>query len=352
MRNLINISIPKKIFMLTTLIIIILFSCENPFSSSHRIKPGSRDYVWEADTLAIPFTILHKIWGSSPNDVWAIGPGGDLDKTIFHFDGEKWTNDSISRPISPLCIWGFAKNDVWIGGHEGRIWHFDGTDWSENLHIDDPLFIYSSFTDIWGENHNNIWTVGLLDSAGIRKGLMYHYNGKEWKRINIDYTGGQFLKIRRGLKTNKNYYLTGLWENDLIGDSIKILEYSGGTHLKQLKISGFGNGKWMDVQEVDDEIIFTINNKLYTYNNNKFELLVTNPFPNSFQGIDGRNKKDIFWMMQYGITHYNGNDIKYILKFNTLQYLSNGVLFKNKVFFLANDYQNYLNIIYRGTLKK
>ncbi len=336
-------------FVVQVVLLIVLYSCsDNALNPDETIKPGSRDYVWEADTLAIPFTILHKIWGSSPNDVWAIGPGGGLDQTIFHFDGEKWTNDGISRPISPLSIWGYAQNDVWLCGFGGRIWHFNGTNWEEVLHIKDTLFIYSGFTDIWGERPDNVWAVGYLDSANVRKGLMYHYNGKEWKRIYIDYTGGQLLMIRRGLKTNPNYYLTGLWESDFVADSIKLLEYSGGTHLKQLKISGFGNGKWMFVQEIDGEIIFTINNKLYTYNNNKFELLVTNSFPNSFQGIVGRNKKDIFWMMQDGITHYNGNDIVYIKKFETLQYLRDGILFENHVFFLATDFNNYLNIIYRG----
>ena len=341
----------KIIFFTLAIILSPFFSCnDNPLDPYETLLPGRRDYVWEVDTLAIPFTILHEIWGSSPTDVWAIGPGGGLDKTIFHYDGEKWTNDGISRPISPLCIWGFAQNDVWIAGFEGRIWHYNGNDWSESLHIKDPLFVYSAFTDIWGENPNNIWTVGLLDSANIRKGLMYHYNGVKWKRINIDYTGGQLLKIRRGLKTSKNYYLTGLWESDVIGDSIKILEYNGGKHLKQLKISPFRYGKWMDVQEINDEIIFTINDELYTYENGNFKFFIKNPFPDSFQGIHGRNKKDIFWLMNDGITHFNGNNIEYLLKVNSSQRFARAVLFKNEVFFLAVEISTGLSLIYHGRL--
>jgi len=54
---------------------------------SEDLQPGRRDYVWTVDTLNYPYNTIVKIWGSSPTDVWAVSPGGDLDKTIFHFDG-------------------------------------------------------------------------------------------------------------------------------------------------------------------------------------------------------------------------------------------------------------------------
>ncbi len=339
------------VFLLTTITLINLSSCEDSVSPYDQLKPGSRDYVWEVDTLDIPFTFLLKIWGSDPNNVWAIGPGGDLDKTIYHYDGTKWNNDGVSRKISPISIWGFAANDVWLGGLEGRIWHYNGNGWSESLHIEDPIFVYSGFIDIWGESSNNIWAVGFLDSANTRKGIMYNYDGHKWKRINIDYKHGSLARIKRGQKTSNNYYLWGLWEDNFIGDSTKLLEYSGSKYLKELSASVYGNGKWQFVQEIDDEIIFTIDNSLYTYNNNKLELFITNNFPNSFQGIFGRNKKDIFWLMKNGITHFDGNDFQYILNFETAQSLSSGILFKDHVFFLANDFNNSLNIIYKGKLK-
>lgn len=336
------------IVLLTTLTF--LPSCDDG-PTDPIIKPGRRDYTWEVDTLLIPFTILHKIWGSSPNDVWAIGPGGDLNRTIYHYDGEKWNNDGISREISPISICGFASNDVWLGGREGRIWHYDGNEWSENLYIEDPIFVYSGFQDIWGEDNKNIWAVGYLDSAETRKGLVYHYDGNNWNRVNIDYKHGNLLRMRRGKKTSSNYYLWGLSEDNFIGDSTKLLEYNGSKNLKELNKSRFGNGKWQFVQEIKDEIIFTINNSLYMYKKNKLELFITNSFPNSYQNIYGRNKKDIFWLMQDGITHYNGSNIQYILELSSPQSLTDGIMFEKHVFFLATDFSNGLNIIYRGILK-
>ena len=80
-------------------------SATGPITSS----PGRRDYTWTVDTLNIPYTMLGYIWGSSPTDVWAVGPGGDLDKTIYHFTGEKWFNDGISRSLTPGAVFGFSQ---------------------------------------------------------------------------------------------------------------------------------------------------------------------------------------------------------------------------------------------------
>ncbi len=345
-------------FLLSVLLCIIAvfnlfnFSSCDDVPTDPEVEPGSRNYVWEIDTLNIPFTYLHRIWGSSSTDVWAIGPGGDLDKTIYHFDGKKWSNDGISRPISPISLWGFAHDDVWLGGNEGRIWHFNGNEWYQHLHLKDPKFIYSGFQDIWGENNTNIWAVGYLDSSDTRKGLVYHYDGIEWKRINIIHKNGNLGRIKRGGKTSKNYYIWGIWESNTIGDSSMILEYNGNPELKILDKSRFLWGEWHFVQEVDDEVIFTINNSLYTYRNNNFNLITTNPYQNSLEAIFGRNKKDIFWPMEDGLVHFNGSNHEYLFKLITEQRFSEGILFEDSAFFLVTDFRNGLNIIYRGYIKK
>lgn len=340
-----------SIICLTIVLVSISFNSCDDSPTEPENKPGRRDYVWEVDTLNIPFTILQGIWGSAPDDVWAIGPGGALDQTIYHFDGVSWKNDGKSRKISPLSIWGFAKNDVWLGGYEGRIWHYDGSEWSESLHIDHSDYIYSGFENIWGENKNNIWAVGVIITASYREGLVYHFDGKAWSKVNIEFKHGDFLKIKRGLKTSNNYYLWGIKEDNLHGDTTILFEYSGGDNLIEISKSPYGNGKWQFVQEIDDEIIFTINNKLFTYENNKLELFATNNFQHSYQAIFGRNRKDIFWVMEDGITHFNGINIEYILDVDSTHRLTDGILFQDNVFFLAVDFYNDLNLVYHGKIK-
>ena len=57
--------------------------------------------------------------------------------------------------------------------------------------------------------------------------------------------------------------------------------------------------------------------------------------------------------MADGITHYNGSDFKYMLNFENKS-LSDGIVFKDEVFFVANDFynNNANNLIYHGVLNK
>jgi photosystem II stability/assembly factor-like uncharacterized protein len=66
---------------------------------------------------------LHAVWGSGPNDVWAVGDDG----TILHYDGKAWAPAALGladgdRPTSLLGIWGSGPDDVWIVG-EGLLLH-------------------------------------------------------------------------------------------------------------------------------------------------------------------------------------------------------------------------------------
>lgn len=118
-------------------------------------QPGRRDYKWTVDTLDYPYNTILRIWGSSPTDVWATSPGGDLDKTIFHFDGESWKTDGVSRPISPSSVFGFSPNNVWMGGSNGKIWRFNDNDWYESAVIIKDGNTQIVFDNIWGESPND-----------------------------------------------------------------------------------------------------------------------------------------------------------------------------------------------------
>jgi hypothetical protein len=80
----------------------------------------------------------HAIWGSSENDVWAVGrfhesgpcnsnPAGEA--RIWRFDGNSWSR--VTTPFDPLpagrwigrTVWGTGPNDVWIA-YRDRLLHF------------------------------------------------------------------------------------------------------------------------------------------------------------------------------------------------------------------------------------
>lgn len=327
----------KTIFLALTFLTIILFSLiylsscdEGP--TEPEIEPGRRDYVWEVDTLKMPFfSSLHRIWGSNENDVWAVGPGGDLSNTIYHYDGEEWTTDGISRGISPISIWGFASNNVWIGGLEGRIWHFDGTDWKENFRLPHPQFLFSGFMDIYGDQPNDVYAVGFVDSTDGRKGMIFHYDGVEWESVNIVSTHTTLARIKRGLKTSKNYFIRGIVENDWAEDTTKILMFDG-KKLIEIYSAIDTKDKTNFIQNINDEMIFVIGYSLNKYYKSQFVKFYDINESNFGIQIFGRSLKDIFLGMKGGIAHYNGNNIQYLIEIDENR-VSEFTAFEKNVFF-------------------
>ena len=338
------------LFILSFTIAFVFFSCEKG-TEPEQLKPGRRDYTWEVDTLKAWNTYLLKMWGSSPTDIWAVGHGCCLEENIWHYDGTKWTTDGVWRGISPWCIYGFSENDIWIGGDDGKIWHYNGSDWSESLAYSEELnyeYLGIIFYDIWGEKPNDIYAVGLaVIGDKVFLGIMMHYDGDKWSRVNVEPTKGAFYEIKKGSKANEKYYVYNIipFTNP---DSAKYFEFDR-ENLNEIQSS---QDRWHSLTIIDGEVIFTIDNGIYTFENNSFNLITKNPYENNYQGVFGRNRKDIIWTMDNGLTHYNGTDFEYILNFDQKS-LSDGFVFENEVFFVANDFynNNANNLIYHGVLK-
>lgn len=60
-------------------------------------------------TNVSPFHALVAVWGSGPNDVWAVGSGG----TAVHWDGATWTATATNVKETLSAVWGFGGSDVW-----------------------------------------------------------------------------------------------------------------------------------------------------------------------------------------------------------------------------------------------
>jgi hypothetical protein len=155
---------------------------------------------------------LNSIWGSSPEDIWAVGREG----TIVHWDGEKW--EKVISPVETNIsdIWGNSPSNIYAVtssiSDNSKILHYDGIEWqilSENLPDDNK-----SFQSVWidkngkgfitggdlaliegstvtagpidpsilqlrvrGSNSGNVYSVG-------QRGTIYHYNGSDWEYIS------------------------------------------------------------------------------------------------------------------------------------------------------------------------
>ncbi len=329
-------------------------SCKSP-TGPEALQPGRRDYTWTVDTLNIPYTVLESIWGSSPTDIWAVGPGGDKDKTIYHFDGTKWNNDGISRSLAPRCVFGFAQNNVWFGGYGNNIWHYDGNSLSDFQDYTIPNYPWAGIENIWGDNPNNVYAVGVADSSNVLRGIIRNFNGTTWQTVYISNKNEDFVKILRGNLSGNNYYILSERNDDNNNtDSINIYQFNGKNLLEAFSSPAQIH---LDIASISSQIFLVSNNNIYALSGHEavfsknLEFVSKISTNNFWGGIWGRNKDDIFLGLYDGIAHYNGSNIAYLFHFNTYQVGIGGmVLFDKEIFILCYDFTNQINFIIRGKL--
>lgn len=89
--------------------------------------------------------------GSSPSDVWV----GGFDATVLHFDGTRWSLVPTGRTFIG-SIWSFSPTDVWIVGDPAPV-HGDGTTFTEV-----PFPAGTSPTgQAWGAAPDDLYIAGI-----------------------------------------------------------------------------------------------------------------------------------------------------------------------------------------------
>jgi hypothetical protein len=117
---------------------------------------------------------LTAIWGSGPNDVFAVGGG-----SVVHWDGHGWSRYSTGGEWLN-GVWGSGLTDVVAvgtdsGGYHGTVLQWDGRAWSQLV----PSGIDLGYVDllgVWGSGPDDVWVVG----SG---GTILHRTRSEWRSV-------------------------------------------------------------------------------------------------------------------------------------------------------------------------
>ena len=143
---------------------------------------------------------LAGVWGSSLNDVFAVGMGG----TILHYDGTSWSPMNSGTINDLHYVWGASSTDVFVVGRIGTILHYDGTSWS-------PMNSGTTFLleGIWGASSTDVFATGISDT-------ILHYDGTSWSPMNSGTTFG--LRDIWGASSTDVF---------VVGDGSTILHYDG-----------------------------------------------------------------------------------------------------------------------------
>jgi hypothetical protein len=94
------------------------------------------------------------VWGSSGNDVFAVGSRG----TIVHYDGTAWSPMNSGSDAELLGVWGSSSSDVFAVGYSatgGTILHYNGTTWSTMASGS-----AANLCGVWGNSGSDVFAVG------------------------------------------------------------------------------------------------------------------------------------------------------------------------------------------------
>jgi hypothetical protein len=110
---------------------------------------------------------LNGVWGSGPDDVWAVGAGGVID----HWNGSAWSIVDSATTQGLVGVWGSGPDDVWAVGTGGVIDHWNGTVWSPSATASGVGT--SNLLGVWGSGPDDVWAVG-------QGSLILHWAGTVW----------------------------------------------------------------------------------------------------------------------------------------------------------------------------
>jgi hypothetical protein len=339
-----------KVFLLLCLSILTQLSC-NTTEPTDELKPGRRDYIWTVDTLNYPFATLYRIWGSSPTDVWATSPG-NWDKSISHFNGNRWTSYGVTGMNVPSSIFGFAPNSIFIGTGGGGIWKFDGNNWNKIAEITKDGRNDIVFDNIWGKAQNDLYAFGAYtDSNGLaNNSVIARFRNNNWSIINNDEIKGIVEHLFENNVDGKIYFQSIKIGGFAHPDSTILYEYYN-SHFAKIYSGVWDYENTGDISLILGEVYFIIGKRITKRVNNEFKTFLNLDNTNFDNYIWGLSSKNIFIRMTDGMAHYNGSNIEYLVNFSKPRTkIPGAILFDNEVFFIVYEASTNLNLIYHGKL--
>lgn len=112
-------------------------------------------------TNQLSLTIVEGIWGSGPNDIYAIGRNGNL----WHSTGDgTWTPQSTPTGAHLTGIWGSGPNNIYVSVNSNVILRSSGDGEWQN---DDVFDAGVTLSSVWGLDAEHVYATG----NGVRRRL-------------------------------------------------------------------------------------------------------------------------------------------------------------------------------------
>lgn len=113
---------------------------------------------------------LDDVWGSSAEDVFAVGSSGQ----IWHHDGQGWTRMRADRNAGLTGVWGSGTDDVLAIGHESTLLRFRG------FSLEELPWPDLDVESVWGTSSHELYAVVREASIDGPSAAVIRYDGTKW----------------------------------------------------------------------------------------------------------------------------------------------------------------------------
>lgn len=117
---------------------------------------------------------LYTVHAAGPNDVWVGGRQG----YVGHWNGGTWQELRPAAPW-PQGIWGASSDDVWVLYDSGLRYHWDGTTLANKPTSE------VRYNGAWGSSASDVWGFGETVIANRYMPAIDHYDGTAWTRTTL-----------------------------------------------------------------------------------------------------------------------------------------------------------------------
>lgn len=179
--------------------------------------------AWQTVITGLDGALL-SVWGSAPNDVWAVGgPRGTTPfaSLVLRFDGNGWTRAAVSGTETYWWVHGSSASDVWLVGEKGRITHFDGSKLTE-LASGTTATLFG----VWAASPTDAWAVGGTpagtgaDGGAGENDVVLRWDGTAWKSAPLPKALGRTYFKVWGASADD------VW---IVGEAATTWHFAGGT---------------------------------------------------------------------------------------------------------------------------
>ncbi|MBN2239840.1 MAG: dockerin type I repeat-containing protein [Dehalococcoidales bacterium] len=197
------------------------------------------DEGWSTIDVPVDFDFrFYDVWGTSPADIYFAGIKYPLSGEytyipfIMHFDGVNWTTmDTPEIETNLKAIWGTSENDIFAVGAFSTILHFDGTNWVKmdcptvgncyGVHGDttDTIYVACSGGKILRLSETNTWELFRNDIDMMSKEIfdVFYCSGTDIYAVGsrdnniLVYDGSSWTQIDDFKESLADYVLYSVW---------------------------------------------------------------------------------------------------------------------------------------------